>query len=110
MAKTTQQLATRVLERLRVIAGGETPSNADAETVKSVYSGTFKELEDQDVAWWEEDEIPDQAFEALADVMAGRLAPDFGQARPDLEQSGMERLRILSGGTPDNLPVTSSYF
>jgi hypothetical protein len=44
MAKTTQQLATRVLERLRVIAGGDTPSNADAELVKSFYSGTFKEL------------------------------------------------------------------
>jgi hypothetical protein len=110
MAKTTQQLATRVLERLRVIEGGDTPSNADAETVKSFYSGAFKELDAQDIAWWDEDAIPDEAFEALTDVIAGRLAPDFGQARPDLEQSGLQRLRILSGGVSDDLPVTSSYF
>jgi hypothetical protein len=110
MTKTTQQLATRVLERLRVIAGGDTPSNADAETVKNAYSGFFKELDAQDIAWWDEDEVPDEAFEALADFVAGRLAPDFGQARPDLEQSGMARLRILSAAVCDNLPVTSSYF
>lgn len=110
MTKTTQQLATRVLERLRVIAGGETPSNADAETVKSFYSGAFKELDAQDVAWWDEDAIPDEAFEALTDLIAGRLAPDFGQARPDLEQSGMARLRILSADVPTGFPVTSSYF
>ena len=110
MTKTTQQLATRVLERLRVIAGGDTPSNADAETVKSYYAGAFKELDAQDIAWWDEDAIPDEAFEALADFVAGRLAPDFGQARPDLEQSGMARLRILSADVPTGFPVTASYF
>ena len=100
MSKTTQQLAIRVLERLRVIAAGETPDNADAKSVKNFYSGTFAEISARNVAFWEEDAIPEEAFEALADLVAGRIAPDFGLSRPDLEESGMARLRILSAEVP----------
>lgn len=107
--KTTQQLATRVLERLRVIGAGETPTDADAASIKSLYSGTFKEIEVDNVAWWDEDSIPEEAFEALADFIAGRAAPDHGLARPDLEESGMARLRRLSADVGSSI-VTGDYF
>jgi hypothetical protein len=110
MTTTTQQLAVDVLERIPVIGADETPSAADAQTVKRFYSRTLKELCDQGLAWWDEEDIPDEAFEALADVLAGRLAPRWGYQRPDLEQSGMARLRILSADVPTGFPVTGSYF
>lgn len=110
MSKTTQQFATRVLLRLREIASDATPTSVDATHVKDFYFGIFKEIEANDIAWWDEDVIPDEAFEAMVDLVTGRIATDFGLGRPDLEASGMERLRILSAAACDNLPVTSSYF
>lgn len=101
MTKTTQNLAERVLLRLRVTAAGETPSDDDANTVKDFYAGTFAEMEIDNLIYWDEASIPDEAFEALADFIAGRLAPDFGLVKPDLEASGRQRLQTLSfqGGT-----------
>lgn len=107
---TAAALATRVLERLRVTAAGETPSAEDSTTVTSYYSGIFAESVVDDLFYWDEDDIPDEAFEALADYIAGRLGADFGTARPDLEQSGITRLRRLAAIGSTGLIVTGSYF
>jgi hypothetical protein len=107
---TTTDLATRVLERLRVTAAGETPSAEDSATVTSYYSGIFAEETVNGLFFWDEDDIPDEAFEALADFIAGRLGADFGSQRPDLEASGMVRLRKLSAVGSTGLIVTGSYF
>ncbi len=110
MTKTTQQLATRVLERLKVIAAGDTPDATDAQSVKSMYAGTFEELKVSDIPYWDTEAIPDEAFEALADFVAGRIAPDFGKERPDLEASGLLRLRILSAAEPYGHRQRPEYF
>jgi hypothetical protein len=110
MSKTTQQLATRVLERLKVIAAGDAPAAEDAESVKAFYSDTFEELRDGELAYWDADDIPDEAFQALADFIAGRMATDFGEARPDLEQSGETRLRRLSAKGATGRRVTAAFF
>lgn len=110
MSKTTQDLAVRVLERLKVIAAGDTPSAEDAASVKSFYAGQFAELQADAVAYWDEDDIPDEAFQALADFVAGRIAPDFGLSRPDLEQSGNLRLRRMSAQSGTGRRVSGLYF
>ena len=110
MAKTTQQLAVRVLERLKVIAAGDTPSSADAEAVKTYYANVYPEMQDDNLVFWDEASIDTRAFEALADFIAGRLAPDFTEPRPDLEASGLARLRRLSADVPSYLPVGTDYF
>jgi hypothetical protein len=108
MSKTTQELAVRVMNRLA--PGTGTPSASDAKAIKDLYSGTFKELQAQNIAWWEEDAIPEEAFEALSDFIAGRVAIEFGPAKPDLEASGMSRLRILSAAPPTGLAARGVYF
>ncbi len=110
MTKTTQQLATRVLLRLKVIASGEVPDNADAEDVKDFYSGQFAEMTVNGLTYWDETEIPDEVFEALADYVAGRIGPDFGKQRPDLEASGDRRLRTLSAQGATGRVVAGQYF
>jgi hypothetical protein len=110
MTKTTQQLAERVLQRLKIVAAGETPDAADAQTVKTFYAGQFAEMGIDDLTYWDEADIPDEAFEALADFLAGRLAPDFGLSRPDLEASGERRLRRLAARGPTYRVVAGEYF
>lgn len=111
MTKTTEQLAERVLQRLRIYGPGDTPSNDDAQSVKDYYSGAYAETAvTDDLPYWDEASIPDEAFEALVDLVAGRMAPEWGQNRPDLEASGLDRLRALSGKGPTGRPVTSSFF
>lgn len=109
MSKTTAQLARRVLERLRVTAAGETPTSEDAQTVTQFYTGAFGEMQVDNLTYWDATDIPDEAFEALADLLAGRLAPDFGLSRPDLEASGVARLRRLAAHGPTGRVVTADY-
>lgn len=110
MTKTTTQLATNVLERLRVIAAGETPTASDAQDVKDFYATTLAELAIDDLVYWDAADIPDEVFEPLTDMLAGRLAPNFGQLRPDLEASGMNRLARLASQGGTGRVVTGSYF
>jgi len=110
MSKTTQQLAERVLLRLNWTAVGETPTAADAQSVKDFYAGTLAEMRVDNLVYWDEDDIPDEAFEALSDLLAGRLAPDFGMTKPDLEGSGTVRLRRLASQGATGRVVTGEYF
>lgn len=109
MSKTAAQLATRVLERLKVVGAGETPSADDSSTVQNYYAGTFGEIEVEGLTYWDQDDIPDEAFQALSDFIAGRIAPDFGVSRPDLEASGRDRLQRLSSQGPTGRIVTAEY-
>lgn len=110
MTKTTQQLAERVLKRIGWLASGETATAEDALSVKEYYSGSFAELAVEGLVYWDEADIPDEAFEALADLIAGRIAPDFGKSKPDLEQSGTLRLRRLASQGATGRVVTGEYF
>lgn len=110
MTKTTQQLATRVLERLKVIAAGDTPEDADAASIKTYYADVFPEMEEDNLVFWDLETIDDRAFQALADFIAGRVAPDFVNPRPDLEASGRARLARLASDVPTGLPAQAEYF
>lgn len=110
MAKTTQDLAEAVLSRLGVLALGDTPEAEDAASVISTYADLFQELEEDDIAFWIESDIPERVFRALADFVAGRMATDYGQQRPDLEESGMLRLRKLAQERTAGQPVRADYY
>jgi hypothetical protein len=111
VSKTVQQLAARVLARLEVTAAGDEPAAEDAATVTDFYAGTYTEIAaTDDLPYWDEDDIPDEVFQALADFIAGRIAPDFGKSKPDLEASGLARLRILSAQGGTGRRVTAEFF
>lgn len=108
--KTVAQLSTRVLERLERIAEGETPTAQQANKVRDFYRGLYEEQKALDKTYWDRDSIPEEIFEALTDFVAGRIAPDFDLARPDLEASGGMRLTALASRGASGLPVSGSYF
>lgn len=110
MSYTGTQLARRVLERLKVVIQPDEPVAEDLTTVETYYNNALAEMTADNVAYWDQDDIPDEAFQALADLIAGRIGPDFGVARPDLEQSGDLRLRRLGAQGPTGRSVAASYF
>lgn len=110
MSYTTAQLAARVLERLKVTMAGETASAEDAATVENYYAGVFAEETVNGLFYWDADDIPTEAFEALVDLIATNLASDFGMPPPTVEISGRTRLRTLATRPLTGLTVTGSYF
>lgn len=110
MTKTTTDLATAVLRRLRVIGSNETAEAEDDVFVKAVYANVYQELEYQDLAFWDETAIDERVFEALADVVAARSGANYGQSKPDLESAGMRRLNILAAEIPSGAVAKNEYF
>lgn len=110
MTKTVAELAVEVLERLEVIGSAETPTTVDSDTVQNYYASTFAEMQALGEIYWDQTDIPDEAFAALSDLIAGRIAPKFLLKAPDLEASGQARLWRLGSQGPTGLTVTGSYF
>jgi hypothetical protein len=110
MSKTSAELATRVLRRLNVIGAGETPDADLSSEVIGFYAGIFKEQTRLGVFYWDQDDIPDEAFEAAVDLIAGLMGTDYGAPRPDLQQSGDLRTRILGARGGTGRRVTGEFF
>ena len=111
MARTQQDLATRVAEELGVIAAGETLSAADAELIKARYVDRLDQLKVDGLAYWHEDAIPAGAMEGMTIVMADICAPAFGfQREPGREQFGLDKLAEHTAIPHDNEVVEVEYF
>lgn len=95
MAKTKDELATKVLKRLQVVAANATPKASDSNDVISYYDSEWQLLRRRDLAFWSKDSIDDRVFNPLVDYISGKIAPDYGLARPDLQESGYRELLIL---------------
>jgi hypothetical protein len=107
---TSAQLAAKVLERLKVVVPPDTAEVEDLTTVSDFYTGSTAELRADNLVYWDDEDIPDEAFLSTVDLIAGRIAPNFGLNRPDLEESGMSRLRRIGSQGPTGRSVTADFF
>ena len=110
MAKTAAELAIRTLEKIGVLAQGDTPSTADSDAVQDAYTNVYQEAERLGWAFWDEDAIPEYVFEALCDFMAGRLASDFGFEAPPAYLSAEARLRLMAANPPTGEVLSAEYY
>lgn len=111
MARTKQDLAERVAQELKIVAAGETLSAADADLIKDIYSDRLEQLEDDDLAYWPEDEIPGGAMEGLVLVVADICAPAFGFQRDvGRYQFGLNKLAEHTTIQHDGESVEAEYF
>ena len=110
--KTREQLVTRALQKLKVLAAGQTPSAEDAKVVDDEIVPVLSDLSKRKVYnFGNPDQIEDDAFVHLADILANSVAGDFGQ-----EQS--EPLRLLAEARLKDLvmvqeaddPIPAQYF
>lgn len=80
---TQADLVKRVLRRLSVLEGGETPEADDDAVVDDTIADIFAELEENGLAYFELSDIPDAVMPGLIRMVASDVAPEF-QAESEL--------------------------
>ncbi len=104
MTKTREELVTRALRKLGAIGAGQAPAPEDSSAVDDTVDTVMADLAQRNIyVWGDPDQLDDQAFEHLAEILAHANARDFGQqpdeARRLLAESRLRELQpvILSG-------------
>ena len=112
MAKTRAMLVTRALEKLRVVGSGQTASAEDTQLVDKVVEPLMEDLSSRGIfAWGDENDLAENAFEHLAELLANATAGDFGKAASEQTRMLAEgRLRLLNGLAYSGQPQRTEYF
>lgn len=112
MTKTRQQLVTRALQKLSVLAAGQTASAEDAQLVLDEIPPVMDDLAQRDIfSWGDPDQIEDAAFVHLADILANSVAADFGKPQDEtLRLTAEKRLRALRLSMLSGQQQTAEYF
>lgn len=110
--KSREQLVTRTLQKLHVLAAGQSPSAEDARIVDDEIVPVLSDLSRRDVyPFGDPDQIEDEAFTILADIIANSVAADFGREQSDqVRLSAESRLRELYAETLSYQPLRAEYF
>lgn len=110
--KTRQQLVIRALQKLKVLAAGQTPSAEDAKLVDDEIVPVLSDLNTRSVyPFGDPDQIEDEAFVHLADVLANSVAADFGREQSEETRLLAERrLRELGAQTLSGQALQVDYF
>lgn len=110
--KSREQLVIRALQKLKVLAAGQTPSAEDAKIVDDDLVPVLSDLSQRDVyPFGDPDQIEDMAFVHLADILANSVAADFGQQQDEAVRLAAEaRLRELYAEQLSGQPLQVEYF
>jgi hypothetical protein len=107
MSRTRAELVSRTAKRLGVLPAGQSLSAEDSASIDEEIDAMCADLASRrvyDVA--DDEDIPDEAFVWLADVLAVICAPDFGMSEQGLAAKGITRtqaeqmLRTISSSGP----------
>lgn len=111
MARTRNDIIKRALQRLRIIPAGEQPNADDGALVADVWVSVRQELVNAGVSIVSDNSIPDDLFEGCADLLAARVATDFGvAAMPDAEAAAYRKIFKMGGDQYDGSRVQATYF
>lgn len=107
---TKTELAERVLKRLGVLDPDESPTAKEAQDVIEVMDSVYESMKERGQVMWTLTEIPTRYQDALINVIAGRVAPDFGlltSAVAALAEDGKREIYALNERAEDtrNSPV-----
>lgn len=110
--RTRDDLIRQALTGLKVIGSGQAPDADDSETISAKIDGLFAELAARSVATvTDDDRIPSEWFNALADLLANECAPAFGAERnPAIREDAEARLKVMTRQQPQRLLRTDTYF
>lgn len=110
--KSREQLVNRALRKLGVLAAGQAAEAEDYSAVDDTVESVMSDLASRNIwQWGDPDQIDEDAFEHLADLLANSNAKDFG-AQPDetARLLAESRLRQLSQTFLSGQPQAVEYF
>lgn len=110
--KSQTDLAQRTLQKMGILAAGETASHDDAALVKDVWASVRLELIARNVGGLSDaDAIPLDIFEGVADYVAIKVAPDFGRsATRDDERAALSRIYAAGGNVYTGNALKPEFF
>lgn len=111
--KTREELVNRALVKLFADGGaGQSPDPEDQATVDGAVDGVLGDLSARDVVEVANDEeIPVEWFEDLAELLKQAVAEDFGRAKDDAKVFRAEvSLRQKNAGGPSFEVQRAEYF
>ena len=116
---TVQDLATETLRFLGKLEAQEEAAAEDYAHIARVYRGKLAEwqMEDVGLAYWIEEEIPDEAFHYVYRLIAQDVASAYGTVPPtEMDDNGqmitcglkgLRGLKRIMARAPSGLPVTT---
>lgn len=110
MAYTRDDLKEEVIGELFALGSGQSPSVEDAAWVEKRIKSTFAALAQLNIIYLADaDDIPDEAFNALAAYMAQICGPKFGRPRDHAAKKAAEdelrTIQRIGKGTGEPLKV-----
>ena len=110
--KTRDDLVTRALMKLTVIGSGQSPDAEDAAAIDAAIDGVLADLATRDVVEVPDDDaIPAEWFEDLAEIVAQACARDFGRPKDQAEVDRAERALVKKGAPgPTYQRQAAEYF
>ena len=111
--KTSADMVTLILKKQFVLEGSETAAAEDQATTLETFLSQLEWLRDEGVVWWNDDETPLNAADALADYMSYYCPVIPQEERDRLERASMKgemRLRKLAAKASEGSPIRAEYF
>jgi hypothetical protein len=111
-SKTRDDLVARALVKLTVVGSGQSPDAEDAASIDAAIDGILNDLAARDVVEVPDDDaIPSEWFEDLAEIVAQSCARDFGRPKDQAEIERAERALVKKGTPgPTYQRQTTEYF
>lgn len=112
LTKTRAELVNRALGRLGVVGAGQTVSSEDYDTVDDLVDAVLLDLAARRVYIVDdEEEIPTEASEYIAAILAQAAAMDFQkQTQPQVIEWAERKLRQLSAPLPTGEVLVAKYY
>ena len=102
MAYTAAQLASKVAIKIGFLTPGATLATADQTIITDAYAALYDTLQrEHKVDWGPDDSIPVWAMLPIRDILASRVANDFGKPR-NLDDETMGFRELSKGLAVDN--------
>ena len=106
MARTRREMATAVLQQLRLVTTGLPAAAEDIRTIIDQYEDVYAELVDRGLCYWPNssdtaEEIPNVVFRAVVNILTGEVADVFGKEEPMTTDDGYEPVSARVKGFRD---------
>lgn len=105
---TRAELVTRIMRRLGALDIAENQTAQETAAVGEVMDAVYDEMKERGEIDWDLLSIPTRYQDAFVNVVAAKVAPDFGLDSPDVQARGIDSMRRIFSLTTRRIDPRSS--